>query len=93
MGRQARALVFLHGILGSDFVRRWWPSFQYFRGLDTGLADFGVPMHFPVAPSAARIETRAGYLAAALAQIPEPDLYLVAHSMGGLDGRYLIQHH
>ncbi|HHO69696.1 MAG TPA: alpha/beta fold hydrolase, partial [Gammaproteobacteria bacterium] len=47
----------------------------------------------PVAPSAARIETRAGYLAAALAQIPEPDLYLVAHSMGGLDGRYLIQHH
>ncbi len=88
-----QAVVFLHGIVGADFIRALWPSFQYFRLLDRRLADFGVPLYFPGAPSAATIETRAGFLAAALAQIPADTLHLVAHSMGGLDARYLIHHH
>ncbi len=85
-----RAVVFLHGILGPDAVRSWWPGFRYFRGLDTRLKVPGVSFHYPLVPSAASIASRAGVLQVFIDQLRAEDIHLIAHSMGGLDARDLI---
>ena len=87
------AVVFLHGIMGPEFILRLWPRFEYFRGVRAALSGLKVPLHFPLSPSGATLEQRAARLAGALDAIPADGLCLVGHSMGGLDGRYLIHHH
>jgi triacylglycerol lipase len=87
-----RALVFVHGYLGFSEISFLGMRFRYFRGLRKSLSDLGVPVYFPTVAWAGSIEQRANDLARFLAKVPESDIYLVGHSMGGLDGRYLIHH-
>ncbi len=85
-----RALVFVHGYLGfSEFSLLGW-RIAYFRGLRRALADCGAPVYFPRVSWSGSIVDRAHDLARFLAQVPEPQICLVGHSMGGLDSRYLI---
>lgn len=87
-----RALVFMHGYLGFSEISILGLRIRYFRGLRKALADFDAPVYFPKVAWAGSIEQRANDLARFLAEVPEPEIYLVGHSMGGLDGRYLIHH-
>jgi triacylglycerol lipase len=85
-----QAIVFLHGILGADVIRKAWPRFRYFRGIRETLKAPGASIHFPIAPSASSIANRANVLQVFIDQIQADSVHLIAHSMGGLDARYLI---
>lgn len=87
------AVVLVHGLLGFGQAqkinlkragnRRW-----YFHGLEGRL---GKRVYAPPLPGNGDIEHRAQALAETLASMHEDRIALVAHSMGGLDSRYLIQ--
>lgn len=85
-------MVFLHGILGADVIRRLWPGFRYFRGLGEALKATGISVYFPSVPSGGSIVGRARALKLFVDQVHADCIHLIAHSMGGLDGRYLITH-
>jgi len=87
-----QAIVFLHGILGADVIRKAWSGFHYFRGIKNALNTPGVSIHFPLTPSASSIAHRAGVLQLFIDQLQAEHIHLVAHSMGGLDARHLIRH-
>jgi triacylglycerol lipase len=84
------AVVMLHGLGG--FVRMGLPPLAayYFRGLPPRLA--GQPVYFPKLPRTGPIAECGTVLAAFLQKIPQPNLCLVGHSMGGLDARYAATH-
>jgi triacylglycerol lipase len=95
--RAARAprhpVVFCHGMLAMSLLRRQIPEhLNYFTPLGDFLSERGVHVLFPqVAPTssaAARAEQLRDQI---LAWTREP-VNLIAHSMGGLDARYLISH-
>ncbi len=85
-----QAVVFLHGILGADVIRKAWPGFRYFRGIRQTLRAPGVSIHFPAVPSASSIANRADVLRVFIDQVQTDRIHLIAHSMGGLDARHLI---
>lgn len=68
-------------------------SFEYFRGVKNALADLPVTLHFPLLPSGESIKTRNEVLAKALESINSEILYLIGHSMGGLNSRYYVSNH
>lgn len=76
----------LHGYLG---FHRIGPV-AYFRGLERALHAAGIEALFPQVPPVATIAERAQALAKALFARREAAFALVAHSMGGLDARFLI---
>ncbi|HKI38110.1 MAG TPA: hypothetical protein VKA46_40025 [Gemmataceae bacterium] len=85
-------LVLVHGILGFDRLRALgWPIATYFNGIREALEAAGnrvfTPSTSPTASVAERAGTLKGFLDANLADGP---LHIIAHSMGGLDSRYLI---
>jgi len=86
------AVVFVHGILGFSSFQLLGREIQYFRALKAKLHDCIAPIYFPALPANGTIKQRATVLANHLAQIPEPQIHLIAHSMGGLDSRYAICH-
>jgi triacylglycerol lipase len=79
-------LVLLHGFLG--FVK--WGPFEYFRGVRGALRKMNIDPITPEVPGAGTIVERAEVLARTLFRTKLPAFALVAHSMGGLDARYLI---
>ena len=87
------ALVFVHGLLGFDQIRLWPRPISYFRHLRETVAGRGLTAYFTSLPPVGTVAGRAAALDASLQEIPDQRLCLVAHSMGGLDSRYLIQHH
>lgn len=85
------AIVFVHGLIRPPF---WMgQSFEYFRGVKAALADLPVSLHFPHLPTPASIKTRSEILTPFLKDIDADIIYLVGHSMGGLDCRYYASHH
>lgn len=84
------AVVFVHGLLGFSSFSILGKEVQYFRNLHSGLQDGTRPVFFPALPATGYIEDRARVLAGFLAHINADRIDLIAHSMGGLDCRYLI---
>lgn len=78
--------VLLHGFLG--FAH--FGPITYFRGVQRALAKDGVCVIVPTMPPAGSIMERADVLARALMRSSAAAFVLLGHSMGGLDGRYLI---
>ncbi len=78
--------VLLHGYLG--FVQRG--PIRYFRGITQALDRADMRCLTPEVPAAGTIAERAEVLAQKLFQSDIPAFSLLAHSMGGLDARYLI---
>ena len=78
----------LHGFLG--FKRRG--PIVYFRGVAKALSNVGIDAVVPEVPGAGRVAERAESLARQLFSSDASSFALVAHSMGGLDARYLITH-
>jgi len=82
-------LVLAHGILGFDELKLGPFRGQYFRGVAPRLERLGTRIYaFQVHPTAA-VSSRAVELAKALTELDAPRVNIVAHSMGGLDARYL----
>lgn len=85
-----KAIVFVHGILGFSSHRILGKDICYFRHLPQHLRDFPRAIHFPALPSVGSIKERARALADYLDNLNVEQIDLIAHSMGGLDSRYLI---
>ncbi|MBC7661288.1 MAG: triacylglycerol lipase [Chitinophagaceae bacterium] len=85
-------IVLLHGFLGWDKVF----FIDYFFHVRAALEADGFTVYTPQVNPVASIETRAKELGPLLDRILKetgaPKLNLIAHSMGGLDARYLIGH-
>ncbi len=86
------AIVFVHGLLGFSSFSMLGKEIQYFRNLRSGLGRDSRQIFFPALPPTGVIEDRARVLANFLSRISADRIDLIAHSMGGLDSRYLIHH-
>lgn len=80
--------VLLHGYLGFSH----FGPIQYFRGVVQALKHEGVQCLTPAVSPAGTIAERASLLANQLFQNDIAEFSLFAHSMGGLDARYLISY-
>ncbi|MFQ5444545.1 MAG: esterase/lipase family protein, partial [Nitrospinales bacterium] len=85
-------LVFFPGFLG--FYKYGFSSLviSYFRNLEGILRDEGVEFLFPSPPQTGSVAERAESLSFAIKERTKGKLILIGHSMGGLDGRFLIHH-
>lgn len=79
-------VVFIHGLFKPPF--RKILGVEYFRGLKNALAGCEVRLHFPQLPASSSIEVRHIALCKYLDALNSENIYLVGHSMGGLDSRY-----
>ncbi|BGP07373.1 lipase 2 [Rhodotorula toruloides] len=87
-------LVFCHGLFGFDYIG---PAglkplrFSYWVGVEEALAANGVEVLIGRVPASASIEERAKVLCEMIGErFPGREVNLIGHSMGGLDGRYVI---
>lgn len=89
-------IVLAHGLLGFDELRLagpYLPGVQYWRGIREALTARGVDVITATVPPSASIEQRAEELARDIeAGAKGKDVNIIAHSMGGLDSRYMISH-
>jgi triacylglycerol lipase len=84
-------IVLVHGLFGFDRVQVAGWTFCYFPGipelLESGKNRVLVPQLSPTCGVAERAKQLRGYLDR---QTPGEPVHLIAHSMGGLDSRYMI---
>jgi triacylglycerol lipase len=84
-------LVFCHGMLGYSVLRLRPVNLEnYFNGLREILTDRGFPVLMPELGRTHSIEQRAEQLRQAIGRWTREPVNIVAHSMGGLDARFLI---
>lgn len=86
-----QALIFVEGIYNFRFLRFVIPNFAYFHKLDTLSKSTSFAVYFPVSQNGDTVKRRAQSLADFFKNVPERDIHIIAHSMGGLDARYCIQ--
>lgn len=89
-------IVLCHGLYGYDKIGPdTIPSLQihYWSGIDDALAKLGAKVIVTKVPRTGGIQTRAQELHTILkATAKDKEINFLAHSMGGLDCRYLISH-
>lgn len=87
-------LILAHGLLGFDELRlggRFLPGLHYWRGITEALSLKGIEVLVAAVPPSGSIEARAERLAYSIAQKARgKSVNIIAHSMGGLDSRYMI---
>lgn len=87
-------IVLAHGLLGFDELHLAGPSlpgFHYWRGIREALTAKGMNVIIASVPSSASIEKRAAKLAKDTGEKGGgQSVNIIAHSMGGLDARYMI---
>lgn len=87
-------IVLAHGLLGFDELHvagRYLPGFHYWRGIIDAFRSHGIEVITASVPASASIEERASKLGQDIEQKARGKaVNIVAHSMGGLDARYLI---
>jgi triacylglycerol lipase len=87
-----RAIVLVHGFLGFQHVDLFGRRHDYFRNVVVHLRAAGHAVHCVRLPPLGSVPHRAEQLARFVEQLPCDKVYLIAHSMGGLDARYAICH-
>ncbi|KAL4917100.1 putative triacylglycerol lipase [Aspergillus aurantiobrunneus] len=89
-------VILAHGLLGFSELRLagpLLPGVQYWRGIKEALSMKGVEVITASVPPSASIEMRAEVLAETIASAARGrEVNIVAHSMSGLDSRYMITH-
>jgi triacylglycerol lipase len=87
-------IVLAHGLLGfAQVAVRRVTLATYFRRVPQLLADAGNRVIIPAVPPTGSIAKRAEALRAAIdQQAPAQTVHVIAHSMGGLDTRFMIAH-
>ena len=87
-------IVLAHGLLGFDELRlagRLLPGVHYWRGITEALTANGIEVILTHVPPSASIEERAAKLSEEIKQkAGGKSVNIIAHSMGGLDARYMI---
>ncbi|KAF1831026.1 alpha/beta-hydrolase [Decorospora gaudefroyi] len=87
-------IVLAHGLLGFDELRlagQFIPGIQYWRGITDALAHKGIEVIVAAVPPSGSIEARSAKLAERIAQQAKGKrVNIIAHSMRGLDSRYMI---
>ena len=90
-------VVLHHGVLGLSNLRIGRLRFPYFRGgIETAIRDRGHPLITPQVHPTAGIARRAQQLKSIIFRNleilgrPDDSVVVIAHSMGGLDARYMI---
>ncbi|CAP61725.1 uncharacterized protein PODANS_4_2940 [Podospora anserina S mat+] len=87
-------VVLAHGLLGFAELKlagSYLPSIHYWRGIQEALTAQGAEVITASVPPSGSIEKRAAKLAQDIeAQAQGKSVNVVAHSMGGLDARYMI---
>ncbi|OBT79520.1 hypothetical protein VF21_01250 [Pseudogymnoascus sp. 05NY08] len=87
-------IVLAHGLMGFDklkFAGDFIPGVEYWRGIVEALEANGVEVITASVPPSASIEERALKLGQDIAQKANGrSVNIIAHSMGGLDARYMI---
>ncbi|OTA73381.1 hypothetical protein M434DRAFT_39169 [Hypoxylon sp. CO27-5] len=89
-------IVLAHGLLGFAELKiggEWLPAIQYWRGITDALKANGIKVITATVPPSGSIEHRAEKLACGIADVAHgSSVNIIAHSMGGLDARYMISH-
>lgn len=86
-------VVFCHGMLAMTTLHRMLPEHRnYFVAFADFLRERGVRVLFPQVEPTGGVEIRARQLAEQIRHWTDKPVNLIAHSMGGLDSRYLIAH-
>jgi triacylglycerol lipase len=85
-------VVFVHGLLGFDYLRLGrWRLACYWSSLPDRVRAAGNRVHIARVAPLGSVRERAGQLKAYLDEhCPREPVHLFAHSMGGLDSRYMI---
>ena len=89
-------IVLHHGLLGFPNLHAGPIKFSYYRGIDRALAERGHPVIVTRVHPTAGVETRARQLKEQLLRQLDIQgrsrarILIIAHSMGGLDARYMI---
>lgn len=87
-------IVLAHGLLGFDELHlagSLLPGVQYWRGITEALSSNGASVITASVPPSASIEERAAKLSQNIeAKAHGESVNIIAHSMGGLDARYMI---
>ena len=87
-------VVLAHGLLGFDELRlagKLLPGVHYWRGITEALRVNGIEVILASVPPSASIEERAAKLGEDIHQkVGGKSVNIIAHSMGGLDARYMI---
>jgi triacylglycerol lipase len=89
-------VVLAHGLLGFaelKLAKSFLPPIYYWHGIQQALNQNGVTVLTATVPPSGSIQERAAALAKDIAaQAGGRSVNIVAHSMGGLDARYMISH-
>ena len=90
--RLRQPIVLVHGLLGFDQVKvGGWTLASYFPGIPEFLQQAGNRVLVPRISPTSGVAVRADQLKAFLdVEMPHEPVHIVAHSMGGLDARYMI---
>ncbi|CAJ2503032.1 Uu.00g104260.m01.CDS01 [Anthostomella pinea] len=87
-------IVLAHGLLGFaelSLAGSWLPPIHYWRGITEALRANGIEVITATVPPSGSIEQRAAKLGEYIAEVAQgKDVNIIAHSMGGLDARYMI---
>ncbi len=87
-------IVLAHGLLGFEELRlagQLLPGVQYWRGITEAMRANGIEVILTTVPASASIEERAAKLSQDIASKAHgKSVNIIAHSMGGLDARYMI---
>lgn len=88
------SLVLAHGLMGFDELRlagRWLPGVQYWRGIKEAMLQHDIEVITTSVPTTGSIQERAEALHAEIkTKAAGRSVNIIAHSMGGLDARFLI---
>src|SRR4051812_2708654 len=84
-------VVLVHGLFGFDQIGIGAAALHYFPGVATQLVTAGNRVLIPALSPTGGVERRARQLKRFLLRnSPHEPVHLVAHSLGGLDARYMI---
>jgi len=89
-------IVLHHGLLGFPGLRVGNLKLSYFRGIDAALQSSGHPLIIPAVHPTGGVELRARQLKTQILRelrkngLRNQRILIIAHSMGGLDARYMI---
>ncbi len=87
-------IVLVHGLMGYDRLGLGrWTFVEYFRGIREALETAGNRVLVPRLSRTAGVAQRAGELRRFIDRhVPNDAVHVLAHSMGGLDSRQMINH-